>query len=369
MATKRSPRSMPAIGRAQAPRPEAPSTTPRQIEGERQLAGALLVPVEQIAPDPAQPRSAVDPKSLQELAASIAAEGLLQPLVVREAGFLDDGRTRYMIIAGGRRYAAVIQAGLTRVPVIVRASEGASLRVLQLTENLHREALAPLDEARALAEIADLESLDTRALAVRLHRSHTYVADRLKLLKHEDVAAAVRRQELTPSAAATVASEPDPARRQHLIEQARTHGLQKRDVQRQRGAAGAPAVRPRPARDTPLVGGQPTLREVGRQLGATDAQIAVAAATRQVEPDLAPAEAIALSMAAEGAFPGELASVPTSSQPVSTLPLPATSPLANFVAAAGGPSMVLGLLRWAIGEGLSAQDLVRAIENLPPSDL
>src|SRR5689334_3353851 len=120
------------LGRSQGGRPTPPADAHRQADSERSLQGALSVPIEQIVPDPGQPRSSMDPERLAELAASIKVEGLLQPLVVREEGFLDDGRTRYIVVAGGRRYAAAQQAGLTRLPVLVRASEGATIRVMQL---------------------------------------------------------------------------------------------------------------------------------------------------------------------------------------------------------------------------------------------
>ena len=93
----------------------------------------------------------------------------------------------------------------------------ASIRVLQLTENMQREDLNPVDEARALRELMDLENLDTRKVGDRLHRSHAYVADRLKLIAHEDVAEAVQDSILTVSAATAVAREVDPAVRRILL--------------------------------------------------------------------------------------------------------------------------------------------------------
>jgi ParB family chromosome partitioning protein len=205
-----------------------------QTDAERALLGALSVPIEMVQPDPNQPRKTRDPSRLTELAASISEHGILQPLVVREFGLLEDGRTRYMIVAGERRYAAAMQAGLTRLPVVVRESSGAALRVLQLTENMQREDLDPVDEARALRELMDLEDLDTRKVGERLHRSHAYVADRLKLIAHEDVAEAVHGGILAVSAATAVAREDDPAVRQDLIARAKTARLGRPEVQRLR---------------------------------------------------------------------------------------------------------------------------------------
>src|ERR1019366_25097 len=94
----------------------------RQMNAELHLPGAMTVAIDQLVPDPHQPRKQLDPEGLAELAASIGEHGVLQPLVVREDGFLTDERARYRIIAGERRYRAAQQAGLTRLPVIVRES-------------------------------------------------------------------------------------------------------------------------------------------------------------------------------------------------------------------------------------------------------
>ncbi len=112
-------RSLPSLDRAQPGRP-APQAGTALRDAERTLPSALQVPIEQLVPDPDQPRRAMDRNRLTELAGSLTEYGVLQPLLVRADGFLDDGRTRYMIIAGGRRYAAAQQAGLTHLPVVVR---------------------------------------------------------------------------------------------------------------------------------------------------------------------------------------------------------------------------------------------------------
>jgi len=359
------------IGRAQAGRPQATPEAHRHIEGERSLVGALSVPIEQISPDPDQPRKEFHEQRLEELAASIATEGILQPLVVREDGLLDDGRTHYTIVVGGRRYEAARRAKLTRLPVLVRNSDGAKLRVLQLIENVQREALNPVDEARAYKELMGLVGIDTRALAEQIHRSHTYVADRLKILAHDDVAAAVTRKILTPSAAAEVARERDAARRQALIEQAQTEGLQKRDIQRARREQRAPASEQQQA------GGAPTLREVARQMGATEEQVADAARARRDEPDLTPAEAVALALHAPppaapagpgGDAGGDGATTldPWSvAAPANEAPVGAEhQQLGLLVAAAGGAAPVLHVLEWAIEHGLSLHALQARIREL-----
>ena len=203
---------MAAIGRVQAERPPAPRETARQADGPRTLQGALLVPIEQIVPDPDQPRRDMGGDRLAELAASLKEYGVLQPLLVREAGLLDDGRTRYMIVAGGRRYAAAQQAGLAQLPLVVRESEGATLRVTQLIENVQRQDLAPLDEARAFKELMDAEGLDSVALGKRLHITGQHVRDRLLLLSDTVMADAVQRQQVAPTVAREILRLPDESR-------------------------------------------------------------------------------------------------------------------------------------------------------------
>jgi len=248
----------PAIGRAQPPRPDAPAGARAHVAGERPLRGALSVPIDQVVPDPEQPRRDRDPERLADLVASVKDDGILEPLVVREVGYLNDGRTQYMVIAGGRRYAAAQQAGLTHLPVWVRESEGATTRVLQLIENIHREDLTPLDEGQALAEILTLTEQDMSNLAITIHRSVTYVSDRVLLAKHADVADALRRKAISASTAVEIAREDDPERRSALLADARVGRLSKQDVQharqRQRRASAPPTppvLAPRPGGPAP----------------------------------------------------------------------------------------------------------------------
>ncbi len=186
----------PTVGRSQvAPvRPLAPAQTA--------LPDALLVPVEQIVPDPGQPRRHFDELALAELAESIRQEGVLQPLLVREEGALPDGRTRYVIIAGGRRHRAAIKAGLATVPVIVRAgAEGTDLRILQLVENLQREELDALEEALAIRELMQLADLSLDGVAARIGKTKAYVQRRTDLLYDPRLVEAIRRGAINASVA------------------------------------------------------------------------------------------------------------------------------------------------------------------------
>jgi ParB/RepB/Spo0J family partition protein len=177
------------------------------------LAGAMEVPIEQIAADPLQPRRDWEyddgKQRLRELADSIAEFGLLQPLLVHEEGTLPDGRQRYLIIAGARRRAAAERAGLGMVPVVVRGAEQARIRVLQLIENLQRQNLSWLDEARAYQELIDTEGLTPPTLAAQLHISAQHVRDRLRVLADQVLADAVERRQISATAARDIKQLPD----------------------------------------------------------------------------------------------------------------------------------------------------------------
>jgi ParB family transcriptional regulator, chromosome partitioning protein len=196
-------------------RPAQPRTPHHAVAGatERRLPGALEVPIEQVVPDPCQPRQdwqhSGGEERLAELASSIREFGVLQPLLVREEGTIDDGRQRYAIIAGARRRAAAERAGLATLPVVVRGEETSRIRILQLIENLQRQDLSPLDEARAYQELIDVEGLTPPQLAERLHISAQHIRDRLRVLADQVLADAVQRRQISMTAARDIKQLPD----------------------------------------------------------------------------------------------------------------------------------------------------------------
>ena len=115
-----------------------------RAQAPREAPGPLRVPLDRIDPNPEQPRSVIEPQALEELAASVRAVGILQPLLVTAAA---DGR--YTLVAGERRWRAARLAGLSEVPVIVTSLAGDELLTAALVENVQREDLSPLEEARA----------------------------------------------------------------------------------------------------------------------------------------------------------------------------------------------------------------------------
>jgi ParB family chromosome partitioning protein len=139
------------------------------------------LPVGLIKPNPKQPRTNFDPEALAGLADSIGASGVVQPLLVRP---LHDGS--YELIAGERRWRAAQKAGLEKVPAIVRDSEHAERLQVALIENMVREDLNPVEEARACAALVDDLGLSKEELARRVGRSRPAVSNLIRLLDLPD---------------------------------------------------------------------------------------------------------------------------------------------------------------------------------------
>jgi ParB family chromosome partitioning protein len=139
------------------------------------------LPVKLIRPNPRQPRTRFEPEALQGLAASIAEAGVIQPLIVRPLG---DGR--YELVAGERRWRAAQEAGLETVPAIVRDEGEADRLQTALIENMAREDLNPVDEARACATLVEDLGLSKEELARRLGRSRPAISNLIRLLDLPD---------------------------------------------------------------------------------------------------------------------------------------------------------------------------------------
>ena len=150
-------------------------------------AGELReLPVGLIKPNPNQPRTRFDPEALAGLASSIETSGVVQPLLVRP---LHDGS--YELIAGERRWRAAQQAGLDKVPAVVRDQEEAERLQAALIENMVREDLNPVDEARACAALVEDLGLSKEELARRVGRSRPAVSNLIRLLDLPDEALAL----------------------------------------------------------------------------------------------------------------------------------------------------------------------------------
>src|SRR2546428_1156514 len=136
------------------------------------------IPVDQIDANPRQPRKAFDPASLDELARSLKSAGVIQPVVVRR---MPEGR--WQLIAGERRWRAARQAGLERIPALVREATDAESLELALVENLLREDLNPMEEAEAYQQILTEFGWTQEELAQRVGRDRSTIANCLRLLR------------------------------------------------------------------------------------------------------------------------------------------------------------------------------------------
>jgi len=150
-------------------------------ENARRDAQATL-PVGAIRPGKYQPRTRMDEKSLQELAASIKAQGLMQPLLVRPVGNLQ-GRDQYELIAGERRWRAAQMAGLGEVPVLVREVPDNVALAMALVENIQRENLNPIEEAGGLQRLIEEFRMTHAQAADAVGRSRSATPNLLRLLK------------------------------------------------------------------------------------------------------------------------------------------------------------------------------------------
>ncbi len=148
-------------------------------EGQPDGVGAYFdeIPVGAITPNPRQPRQVFDEETLEELAASIGAVGLLQPVVVRKVM-----PGHYEIVMGERRWRACERAGLSQIPAIVRETPDDDMLRNALIENLHREQLNPLEEAAAYQQLLDDFAATHEELARKVGRSRPHISNTIRLL-------------------------------------------------------------------------------------------------------------------------------------------------------------------------------------------
>ena len=148
-------------------------------DGQTNEAGIRDIPIDEIQPNPHQPRTRFEPASLTELATSIREHGVIQPVIVTER---PDQPQRYWLITGERRWRAARQAGLTIVPAVVREATSQQLLELALVENLQRDDLSPLEEAAAFSTLIDRFDLTQAQVAYRVGKSRSAVANAVRLL-------------------------------------------------------------------------------------------------------------------------------------------------------------------------------------------
>jgi len=206
--------------------------------------GIEEIPINQIDPNPYQPRNNFDEESLAGLTASIRELGVLQPILVRQVS--DD---RYAIIAGERRWRAAKRAGLQFIPVIVRQVNDELTLQHALVENLHRDDLNPLEEAAAYQQLVEDFDLTQEEVAQKVGKSRSAVANLLRLFQlPPQVQRLVAEGRVSAGHAKALLGTPDRAFQESLARRVATDGLSVREteeaVRQRNGLAGSPGGSP-----------------------------------------------------------------------------------------------------------------------------
>jgi ParB family transcriptional regulator, chromosome partitioning protein len=192
-------------------------------------AGTMEIDIDLLSPNDQQPRLQMDDARLEELAQSIKANGIIQPILVRRTG------ATYRIIAGERRWRAAQRAGLLRVPVVVRdVADGAEKQLLELAliENIQRENLNPVDEAIAYQRLSEEFHLTQDQIAAAVGKDRSSVANFMRLLKLPDeVRAELAAGTLSMGHARALLGLADPAAQRHAAREVISRGLSVRDTE------------------------------------------------------------------------------------------------------------------------------------------
>jgi ParB family chromosome partitioning protein len=205
------------------------------IGGHPAPSELLEIPVDAIHPNPRQPRRRFEAEAASGLAESVRRQGVIQPLLVRPRGI-----GGYEIVAGERRWRAAREAGRETVPAVVRTPDDRETLLLGLIENVAREQLTPIEEARAYAVLIDEFSLSLGEVAERVGRSKPSVSNRIRLLElPDDVLGMVERGQLSEGHARAVLAVPDHEGRRRLAREIVRRGLSVRAAEQRAKWAGA----------------------------------------------------------------------------------------------------------------------------------
>jgi len=187
----------------------------------------MTVSIDAIAPNPVQPRTVFQPERLEELAASIRANGIIQPLIVRRAG------QSFQIIAGERRWRAARLAGLAEVPIVVQDVADRQMLELALIENIQREDLNPIETAHAYERLAKELGLSQEEIGQRTGRDRSSITNTVRLLKlPKEVQLLVAEHRISMGHARAILGLTSPEEQLQLAEKAAAQGLSVRQVEK-----------------------------------------------------------------------------------------------------------------------------------------
>lgn len=242
------------------PRPAATAQAPAETDGAGE--NVSRVPIGQIDPNPLQPRSTFDSGRLQELAQSIEANGIIQPLIVRRKGL------RYQLVAGERRWRASEIAGLREVPVVVLEIPEDRLLEVTLVENIQREDLNPIEVAHAFDRLAHQLKLSHDEIGRRTGKDRTTITNMLRLLRlPEGIQELVADRRLSTGHARTLLGLPTEELQLQVAQKVCDQGLSVRQLERlvQRMATPEESAAPKETRQDPNV--RAAVQEMERVLG------------------------------------------------------------------------------------------------------
>jgi ParB family transcriptional regulator, chromosome partitioning protein len=190
-------------------------------------AGLLHLELGKIVPNPHQPRKEFATDKLDELASSLASRGMIQPVIVRPLG---DGR--YELIAGERRWRAAGQAGLTRIPAVVRHAESAEALELALIENIQRQDLNPIETAKAYRHLAETFEFSHEEIAAKVGKDRTSITNLLRLLNlPEEIQKDLASGALSMGHARAILGVPDRAGQMGIRDAVLAKGLSVRETE------------------------------------------------------------------------------------------------------------------------------------------
>lgn len=217
------PAKRPALGRGLdtllAPAKEVPVGSSR---------GSLRqIPIDQIEPNPFQPRSTFDPEKLKDLADSIRQKGILQPILLRAKG-----ETRFELVAGERRWRAAQQAGLREIPAVLRNLDDREMLEAAVIENVQRDDLNPIEEARSYQRLTTEFGLTQDDLARSIGRARVSITNALRLLKlSAPVLKMIELQELSAGHGRALLGLENPGQQVSLAKEAAKKSLSVRDIE------------------------------------------------------------------------------------------------------------------------------------------
>lgn len=206
------------------PPPAKPEPAP---EPEKPQTGLMEVPIDSIEPNPLQPRTVFEPEALAELAQSIRANGIIQPLIVQRHN------DKYQLVAGERRWKASRMAGLEMVPVVVREFADERLLEVALIENIQREDLNPIEVAHALDRLVKEHHLTHEQVAERTGKDRSTVTNLIRLLKLPiNIQLLVAEKKLTMGHARAIVGLPDEETMVEAAQRAADQGMSVRQLER-----------------------------------------------------------------------------------------------------------------------------------------